>query len=213
MLPSTDKRQAHSLLASSLLSTALNSMVIRGLGPISSVVLTLLLARQFGAEITGMFYLLVTLQTCAAIIARFGFDTSLQRFAGAAAARKDWALVKGIYFQALALSTLFSLVLALAMSLSACWIADTVLHQVNQRPLIIWMSLTIVPFALAGLHALHVLAEAHLVLVDEELAHGHRVGGRLVSPDKPIPRVEPGRPRDATRPSKQHALRQSRGRP
>jgi len=153
MAPSADKRHNLSSAASKLLSTAVNSMVVRGLGPASSVVLTLLLARHFGAEITGMFYLLVTLQTCAAMIARFGFDTSLQRFVGAAAAREDWALVRGVYFQALALSTALSLVLALAMSLSSFWIADTLLHQPGQGSLVIWMSVAIIPFALAGLHA------------------------------------------------------------
>jgi O-antigen/teichoic acid export membrane protein len=136
-----------------LLSTAILSTAIRGLGPLSALLLTLLLARMLGAAETGAFYLLATLMTTAAIIAKFGFDNALQRFVGPAAASNDWASVHGLYRQALRTTASLSLLLAAVMVLLSGWIASALLHQPEQQPLVFWMGLTVIPFTLLGVHA------------------------------------------------------------
>lgn len=150
---SLNKNGMFSALNRNLLSTALYSTVIRGIGPLSSLLLTLLLARMLGAAETGAFYLMVVLMTSAAIIAKFGFDTALQRFVGAAINRQDWNCITAHYIHAIKITTYISLLLTISMVFFSDWIASTLLQEPDQYDLVIWLSITIIPFSILGIHA------------------------------------------------------------
>ena len=138
---------------SGLLSLALRTLIARGLGPISSFALTVLLARTLGAEGTGVFYVGLTLVTISATVAKFGLDTALQRHVGAARGRRDSAAITGIYRQAILITICLSIFAAGLLATFAASLAGLLLQDLKHTALIQVMSLTVVPYALLGVHA------------------------------------------------------------
>ncbi|MFT5173796.1 MAG: O-antigen/teichoic acid export membrane protein [Gammaproteobacteria bacterium] len=133
--------------------TAMHCMLGRILGPASSFVMAVLLARSFGADGSGNFFVVLTLVTAFAIVAKFGLETALQRFVGAEKARDNAAAIVGIYQQSLRVS------LALAALLAGLWIAfaspiaGDVLDDPTQLGLLRLLGLLIVPFTVLGINA------------------------------------------------------------
>ncbi len=137
----------------SLLRSVINVMLTRGLGPISSFVLMFLLARILGAEASGAFYLSITMMTLLSILAKFGFDTALQRFAGIAAQQGDWARVKGIYKQAMLICFLLSALIAVALLYLSPLLAPVVLKNSDYSTILKIINISIIPFSLLGIQA------------------------------------------------------------
>ena len=132
---------------------ALRAVLARTLGPAGSFLLTLILARALGAEGTGTFYVTLTLVTGCALLAKFGLDTALQRFVGAAAGAGDIGQVTGIYRQALRIVGLLSLAIGSGCFMLAPAIAERLLHDPAQATLVQVMAMSIVPFSLLGVHS------------------------------------------------------------
>ncbi|MFT5175734.1 MAG: O-antigen/teichoic acid export membrane protein, partial [Gammaproteobacteria bacterium] len=155
LLLSIDKRRPISSLLSTpqLAMTSVHCMLGRILGPASSFVMAVLLARSFGAAGSGTFFVVLTLVTAFAIVAKFGLETALQRFIGAEKARDNAAAIVGIYQQSLRAS------LALAALLAGLWIAlassiaSSVLDDPTLLGLLRLMGLLIVPFTVLGINA------------------------------------------------------------
>jgi O-antigen/teichoic acid export membrane protein len=144
--PGAALRQAH------FAATAVRALVMRGLGPLGAFLLTLLLARSLGAAATGAFYLATTLMTFCAIVAKLGFDTALQRFAGGAAGRDDWGTTLGVYRQASRMTALLCLLAAGLLLVISAPLAEVLLEP-GQRSLMIIVSLAVVPFTWLGIQA------------------------------------------------------------
>ena len=135
-----------------LMKTAMVSILLRGLGPLSAFILTLLLARSLGASTTGAFYLTTTVMTCCAIVAKLGFDNALQRFAGGAAQRGDWATARGVYHQACRITGCIGVLVAALFLASSSPLSVWLLggeHQV----LLALIALAVLPFAWMGVQA------------------------------------------------------------
>jgi O-antigen/teichoic acid export membrane protein len=157
ILPGAASRDTH---MTHMAVTVVHALIMRGLGPLGAFLLTLLLARSLGAAATGAFYLATTLMTLCAIVAKFGFDTTLQRFVGGAAGRNDWGTALGVYHQACRITALLSLlVTGLLLALSTP-LAETLLEP-QQRTLLIIVSLAVVPFAWFGIQAAMLKAIGH----------------------------------------------------
>ncbi len=137
----------------SLLRSAINVMITRGLGPVSSFVLMFLLARILGAEPSGAFYLSITMMALLSILAKFGFDTALQRFAGIAAQQGDWAKVKGIYKQAMITCIILSLTIAITLLFLSPLLAPIILKSKDYSIVLTVINISIVPFSLLGIQA------------------------------------------------------------
>ncbi|WP_107851522.1 lipopolysaccharide biosynthesis protein [Oceanimonas marisflavi] len=135
----------------SLLLSAGTSLLLRALGPASAFALTLLLARQLGAENTGYFFLSMTLITALAMVARCGLDTALQRLVGQAGGCPH--RLAGIGRRA------WQTVLLLALPLTGlCWltaplIAGALLQNADLAGLVRLQGLMILPLALLSVHA------------------------------------------------------------
>jgi O-antigen/teichoic acid export membrane protein len=140
--------------------TVIHALIMRGLGPLGAFLLTLLLARTLGAAATGAFYLATTLMTLCAIVAKFGFDATLQRFAGGAAGRNDWGAALGVYRLACRTTALLSLLVAGLLLTISSPLAETLLEP-QQRTLLIIVSLALVPFAWFGIQAAMLKAIGH----------------------------------------------------
>ena len=143
-----------------LIRTALLAMLMRGLGPVSAFLLTLVLARTLGASATGAFYITTTLMTCCAIVARLGFDNALQRYAGGAAQRGDWATVKGVYRQACRITGGLGAVAA-AVLVALAVPLDNGLLAGEHRALLTLVALAVLPFTWLGIQAAMLKAIGH----------------------------------------------------
>jgi len=136
-----------------LSGTAARALAARLLGPASSFLLALLLARSLGAEGTGVFYAALTAMTALATLAKFGLETALQRIVGAANERQDNATVLGIYQQALWISGLLSILAGTSISLLADSLSQLLLQTSQHASVVRVLGLAIIPFSLLGVHA------------------------------------------------------------
>lgn len=116
-------------------------------------IVNVVIARLFGAEGTGIYYLALTITTLAAVIGRFGLDNALLRFIATSADQNEWRQVKDVYRQSMALAASLSLLVTATIFGLAPWIASTVFSEPSLVPLLRLMSLSIAPTALLFLHA------------------------------------------------------------
>lgn len=129
-----------------------STSILRGLGPFSAFLLTVLLARHLGAAQAGAFFIATTIMAFFTIIARFGFDNTLQRFAGGAAGYGDWGRVWGVYRQAKYSTFCLSLFIASVLTLSSGIMVNGFMYG-QQSELFVIVSWVIVPFTWSGIHA------------------------------------------------------------
>ncbi|MGB5439000.1 MAG: polysaccharide biosynthesis C-terminal domain-containing protein [Gammaproteobacteria bacterium] len=144
---------ASNLTSRKLSGTALSALLARTLGPASSFLLALLLARALGAKGSGTFFVSLTLVTAGAIFAKFGLETALQRFVGAASGRGEISVVAGIYRQALWICSVLSVAISALCIGFAGPVAELLFHDLSQAGLIRLLAIAIVPFSLLGIHA------------------------------------------------------------
>lgn len=113
----------------------------------------LVLARLLGAEGVGVYSLAFTIMTLAAIVGRFGLDGAMTRFVAARASESDWAGVKGVVRNALYLTLVVSLLLVLAIVVSADWLAESIFEKESLAEPLRYMALAIIPFSCLTLYA------------------------------------------------------------
>lgn len=116
-------------------------------------IFNVVIARLFGAEGTGIYYLALTVTTIAAVIGRFGLDNALIRFIATSADQGEWGQVKSVYRQSMTLAAGFSLLVTALVFWLAPWVATTVFSEPGLIPLLHIMSLGVAPSALVFLHA------------------------------------------------------------
>ena len=141
------------LSARSLSATAIHAMLVRILGPASSFMLTLLLARSFGAAGSGIFFVGLTLVTAFSIVAKFGLETGIQRFVGAAQASNSMSAIIGVYRQSLRISVALAVLISGLCLVLASPIASGVMGDPAQAGIMRLLGLLIVPYTMLGINA------------------------------------------------------------
>lgn len=112
-----------------------------------------LIARLFGAEGTGVYYLALTVTSIATVLSRVGLDNTLIRFISASKDQGKWSQVAGVYRQGMRVAATVSFAVAAVIFAAAPWIAATVFSEPGLTPLLRIMSLGIIPSTLVILHA------------------------------------------------------------
>jgi len=129
------------------------ALVLRVAGAGLGFLFTVLLARQLGAEGTGIYYLAFTIATIASVASNVGLDNALLRFTAASASREDWPKVAGAYNKSVRLAASISVSVAVLVFTGSPWIAREIFSNVALvQPLQI-MALGILPMSLFALHA------------------------------------------------------------
>lgn len=141
------------LSARSLSTTAIHAMLVRILGPASSFFLTVLLARSLGAAGSGIFFVGLTLVTALSIVAKFGLETGIQRFVGAAHGRNSTSAIIGVYRQSLRISLALAVLLSGLCVALASPIASGVMGDPAQAGIMRLLGLLIVPYTVLGINA------------------------------------------------------------
>lgn len=113
---------------------------------------SVLLARLFGAEGAGIYFLALTITTIGATVGRFGLENTLLRFIAAHAAKGEWGAVRGVYRKGMGLALVISLSISLLLFSVAPLMAVHLFHKPALAVPLRWMTLAISPFAMLFLH-------------------------------------------------------------
>ena len=119
------KLSDHTLLKKSVLSA-----LIRGVGALTSLIMSWVIARYYGAEQAGLFFLALAVVTFLGTIARAGVDISIVRFIGAAEGNKHGTRISSVINKALSL-TIPLTVIASSVIIAA---GDVVATHVFEKP-------------------------------------------------------------------------------
>ena len=136
-----------------VVSGASIAFVLKVLGAGLSFCFNILLARLFGAEGAGIYFLALTVTTVGATLGRFGLENTLLRFISAHAARGEWSEVKGVYRKGMRLGLVISLLLSILLFVAVPFLAEIVFAKPIMLTPLRWMILAITPLALLFLLA------------------------------------------------------------
>lgn len=109
-------------------------------------------ARQFGAEGSGIYFLAWTLINIAITVSRFGFENTVTRYVALAHARGDWTAIRGVYRNAVLMTAAAAATITLLLLAMADWTSVRVFSQPALAPVLAGMTMAIVPTALYQLH-------------------------------------------------------------
>jgi O-antigen/teichoic acid export membrane protein len=132
---------------------ASSAFVIKVIAAVSGLGLSIALARTIGAEGAGVYYLAFTITTVAATVARLGLDNVVVRLVAGGRAEGAWGRVRAAHRKALLLAAAASGSIAVLAYAAGPWLAAGVFHKPELAGSLRWMSLAIVPIALATLYA------------------------------------------------------------
>lgn len=136
-----------------LLTEGSIAFVLTIAGVLSGYVLTLLITRNFGADVMGIFSLSTTVLTIASIFARFGLDTTLLRFVAEYSTQNRFDLVKEVYIKSLKIAILFSLILSILFYVLSSFIALNIFHKDYMATYLKIVSFAILPMVLLFMNA------------------------------------------------------------
>ncbi len=129
------------------------SLFLRGLGAVIAFVLSLVVARNLGAEQAGVFFLALGVMTICSTFARLGFDQPVTRLVSAALARKDYTRIHTIYWFVVlrivfAAGIIGSVIAVLSPTLGPVLSANSEMPRTLQ-----WMALAIIGFSVTWIHS------------------------------------------------------------
>lgn len=127
------------------------ALVLRVLGAFLTFILNLVIARMYGPDGAGVYFLAFTVMTIATVFGRMGMDNALLRFAAARSEARDWPGVKGVSRLGLRIALAASLIATGAMILTAPLLARGAFHDANVTSSLLWMSVSVIPIALSTL--------------------------------------------------------------
>lgn len=129
------------------------SLLLKLLGGISALTVTLVSGRTLGTSGAGLFFLSLAIVTVAAAICRLGLDHAITRFVSEARERSEWQSINGMYVRAIATILVISISVSVALFLMAPTICSIVFGERQLAPVFRWMSLAISGFAITWIHS------------------------------------------------------------
>jgi len=129
------------------------AFVLKVAGAALAIAFNVLLARLFGAEGAGVYYIAITVAMVASVIGRVGLDNCLLRFVSSNAQVYDWGSVKSVSKKGMRLALATSAFCAVLVFATAPWIASTVLSKHDLLWPIRMISFAIVPFSMLTLYS------------------------------------------------------------
>jgi O-antigen/teichoic acid export membrane protein len=126
---------------------------IRMLGLFFSYVFTLLIARKFGTEATGIFALSFTVLQMTTVLGRLGFESALIRFISEFSSQNMWNKVKEVYLKSVKTTVIFSLFLSVLLFFLSPYIAEFVFKKEYMSFYFRLVSFAIVPMVLLFLNS------------------------------------------------------------
>jgi O-antigen/teichoic acid export membrane protein len=132
------------------------AFIIRSGGLIFNFIFNVYLARFFGAEGAGVYYLAFTIITVFALISRFGLDNVLVKNIAIYYSNQQFDKIKGLYVYSVLVTLSLSLIFTLVIFFTASQVSIHIFHEPKLVEPLRYMSLTILPFSLLNIgSALH----------------------------------------------------------
>ena len=128
------------------------ALIVRVAGAGISFALNVLIARLYGADGAGVYFLALTVMTIATVFGRMGMDNSLLRFVAAHAASGEWGEVEGVHRKGMRIAWTASLVSASVMAAGAPLLARYAFHKPELTGAMAWMALAVLPVAIGTLY-------------------------------------------------------------
>lgn len=143
-----------------LLKNSVISALIRGVGALTSLLMSWVIARYYGAEQAGLFFLALAIITFLGTATRAGVDISIVRFIGAAEGKNQGVRIKSVTTRALTLTIPLTLLASLVLFFAGDNIAAHVFKKEALGPVLVMMGLalpgitllTVYGMGLQGLH-------------------------------------------------------------
>ena len=163
---------------------------VKGLSAVALFVMNVLIARKYGAEGAGYFFLAWTLTNIAVSVGRLGLENTVTRYVAVANDKQDWPAMKGVQRHALHLTVLACGLITVALFLLSGHLALQVFSMPGLEPVLAGMSLAVMPMAVyylsghllkgvhkpaQGLAVMSLLAPASMVLILSFLESGSSV--------------------------------------
>lgn len=143
-----------------LLKNSVISALIRGVGALTSLLMSWVIARYYGAEQAGLFFLALAIITFLGTATRAGVDISIVRFIGAAEGKNQGVRIQSVTTRALTLTIPLTLLASLVLFFAGDNIAAHVFKKEALGPVLVMMGLalpgitllTVYGMGLQGLH-------------------------------------------------------------
>ena len=129
------------------------AFVLKIVGVAFNFLFNFFIAKYYGADGAGVYFLAFTLVTVATVIGRVGLDNALLRFVSRHAAVEEWDAVEGVFRKGMLIACVSAGFLSALLFVLAPVISDTFFDEPRLAEPLRWMSLSILPFSLTMLFA------------------------------------------------------------
>ncbi len=110
------------------------------------------LARKFGADGAGAYFIALSVATLSAMIGRAGLDNALLRYVASGASVGDWSLVRAVYKKGFLTAITLSIFVTICIYLSAPWVATALFKKESVGLFIKYIAFSILPVVLLTLY-------------------------------------------------------------
>ena len=110
------------------------------------------LARQFGADGAGVYFIALSVATLSAMIGRAGLDNALLRYVAYGASVGDWSSVRSVYNKGFSTAIILSLLVSVCVYMSSSWLAIVLFRKESVELSIKYISFSILPVVLLTLY-------------------------------------------------------------
>lgn len=138
---------------SELIKGSAGAFVFRLLGMLLGYVFLLIVAREYGAEGSGIFALTLTFISIGALMAKAGIDIGTMKNISKYNPQESPQKIKGHYLQGLGLVLLISLFITIVFNLSSLKISEYILNKPDLGYVFFWSAFIIIVLALIQFHA------------------------------------------------------------
>jgi O-antigen/teichoic acid export membrane protein len=135
------------------LQKASEAFLIRSGGLVINFLFNVYLARLFGAEGTGTYYLAFTVVSLGSLLGSFGLENVLIRYIAINYSNRNFGKIKGHYLFSIALTVSISVFISLLLFLTASFISENIFHDPSLAQPLKYMVFSIIPFSLLNIIA------------------------------------------------------------
>ena len=131
------------------INKVINLLITRGAGVFLSFIVSIYLARYFGAETTGKYYLFISILMGLSIVSKLGFNGSLIKYCAQYTLPNEKEHIRGYWYSALKIS-LTACILIITISFSTNYLFPLKDYFQFNENILIYTFLSLIPFTLVG---------------------------------------------------------------
>lgn len=141
------------ILSSQLTQTIFSASLLKVVGVLIGYIFILLVGRDYGSEVLGLFVMSFTILQIVSVIAKLGTDTYMLRFTAEYVMKNRWNLVKELYFKVLILVIPLGLICSIILYVLIPYLSMEVFHNHSLTMYLLIICMSILPYALLTINA------------------------------------------------------------